>query len=258
MPDTPSRFKVFNELSTAQICFGKQKLQVRKGLIDFECNTHFEFNSHQTFIEYHNHLDRLYALFKADVTKELNGLDKTGRSFLRLELQTVIDELNGHLTYKHMEKSLSRVEVCCTRDDISPDEFVLLKSKTKEFLSAQVSCFSKVKKFIRRHIIEEQVVPKRKKSIPGQQELGFSLDQPLINHSFGKFQVVELIVALHSTGKVEGDRIDRFRKLEGVFGLDLSNGDNTLDKLKDRKRDQTPFLHLLESSFLKVAKKENW
>ena len=257
MPDTSSRFKVFKELSTAQICLGKQKLKVRKGLIDFECNTHFEFNGHQTFIEYHNHLDRLYALFKVEVIKKLNGLDKTGRSFLKLELQTVIDELNGHLTYKNVDKALSRVEVCCTRDDISPEELVLLKSKTKEFLSAQVSCFSKVKKFIRRHIIEETVAPRRKKSIPGQKKFDFDTDAPLIQHSMGKYQLVELVVALHSTGVIPGTRAEFYRNLSSVFGVDLSKAENTLSKLRARKPGFTPFIKMMESGFLDVLAKDD-
>jgi hypothetical protein len=249
--------EIFTELKTSVVCIVEQLDYERLGLIDFGHRVKLEFNGHGSLFEYRNHLSSLYELFKAalyDVQVDENADLK----LILRELNLRLKELGSGLKRKNLKGSLAGVEISWPLDSKENVEWSAIQKKTLRFLIEQSNCLRNLNKCINHFsakIYPEIGSRKKVPGLEGQLKMAFG-GSPIIDHKLIKYELVEVLAALHATGKIEGDRIDFFRAMEPVFGMSFEDSAKVVGKIKAKKGERMTMLTEMMECFTVILEKE--
>lgn len=249
--------ELFRELKASTVCIVEQLDCEKFGLLDLGFRANLEFNGHGSLLEYRDYLSRLYELFKIDLYA-IEVTDNPNVQATLSDLRLKLKELRSGLQQKNLEDSFAGVEVSWPIELNQEIELSAIEKKTLKFLKEQSNCLLKLSKCIN-HFIKmidpETLVHKNIRDVKSQYVMALGRGR-LIDHDLKKYQLVELLAALHATGKIKGDRIDFFRAMEPVFGKSFEDSAKVVGKIKDRKGNRMSLLDEMRRCFAVVLEKE--
>ena len=249
--------ELFRALKASTVCIVEQLDCEKFGLLDLGFRANLEFNGHGSLLEYRDYLSRLYESFKNDLYA-MKVTDNQNVGAILSELRLKLKELRSGLQQKNIEDSLAGVEISWPMELKQEVELLAIEKKTLKFLKEQSNCLLKLSKCINhfnKMIDPETLVHKNIRDVKSQYVMALGRGR-LINHDLKKYQLVELLAALHATGKIKGDRIDFFRAMEPVFGKSFEDSAKVVGKIKERKGNRMSLLDEMRRCFAVVLEKE--